>query len=305
MVGTVRRLEGAITEGFAASYAVTALCGLADDTNKGYVHKLRRYAARIRKQPGASARQSLDDQLLHLAQTTNSESSIKKLLSGIRLLEKLRWAPSTVSAGDWLFVKGVEEVHEKAGKLPFKTWASLRVFADMCRLARGAADWELCAMATVSISFGLRAVEAVSVSFDGEHVTFTGAKGRKGRHVETPGTWAASWGRFLQMLRARHGYPPGRAAWHTSRVALHKGLSELVGRPESNYKALRWHSWRRFGAAQLRLLGAPTNSILRWGGLGNPQHAQGLRLPAAQLDFLARRSTTLRRHWGKRSSVLL
>ena len=83
MVGAVRRLEAAVTEGFAASYAGTALCGLADDTTKGYIHELRRYAARIRKQPGASARQSLDDQLLHLAHTTSSESSIKKLLSGI------------------------------------------------------------------------------------------------------------------------------------------------------------------------------------------------------------------------------
>ena len=140
MVGAVRRLEAAVTEGFAAWYAGRALCGLTHDTNWGYVHELRRCAARIRKQPGASARESLDDQLLHLAQTTNSESSIKKLLSGIRLLEKLRWAPSTVCAGDWLFVKRVEEFREKAGKPPFKTWASLRSFADMCRLASGAAD---------------------------------------------------------------------------------------------------------------------------------------------------------------------
>ena len=103
MVGAVRRLETAVTEGFAG----TALCGLADDKNKGYLHELRRYAARIRRQPGASARESVDDQLLHLAQTTNSESSIKKLLSGVRLLEKLRWVPNTICAGDWLFVKGV------------------------------------------------------------------------------------------------------------------------------------------------------------------------------------------------------
>ena len=151
MVGAVRRLETAITEGFATSYTGTALCGLADDTNKGYLHELRRYAARVRSHPGASARESLDDKLLHLAQTTNNGSSIKKLLGGIRLLEKLRWVPSTVCAGDWAFVKGVESFHDKAGKLPLKTWASMRGFTDISRLAQGAASWELCAMAALSI----------------------------------------------------------------------------------------------------------------------------------------------------------
>ena len=35
MVGAVRRLEAAVTEGFAASYAGRALCGLTDDTTRG------------------------------------------------------------------------------------------------------------------------------------------------------------------------------------------------------------------------------------------------------------------------------
>ena len=240
--------------------------GPADDTNKGYLHELRRYAAHIRRQLGASARESLDDQLLHLAQSTNNESSIKKPLGGVRLLEKLRWVPNMVCARDWLFVQGVEGFHEKAGKLPLKTWASMRGFTDMCRLAHGVADWELCAMAALSICFGLRVIEAISVSYDGEHVAFMGAKGTRGRQSETPGMWAKAWGVFLQMSRARHGYPPGRAAWHTSRAAVHKALSELVGTPESTFKSLRWHSSRRFGAGQPRLLGAPTNSMLRWGG---------------------------------------
>ena len=140
----------------------------------------------------------------------------------------------------------------------------------MCKLARSPADWELCAMAALSASFGLRAIEAMSVSYDGGSVRYAGAKGRRGLHSEEAGPLAREWGEFLQMLRARHGFPPARSAWFTSRAALHRGIAELVGRPESDCKALRWHSWRWYGAAQLRLLGAPTQSLLRWGGWATP-----------------------------------
>ena len=83
------------------------------------------------------------------------------------------------------------------------------------------------------------------------------------------------------MLRARHGYPPGQAAWHTSRAALHKGLSELVGKPESNCKALRWHSWRRFGVPS----GGAHEQHRALGRLGNTQHAQSLRLSTKKNSF--------------------
>ena len=72
------------------------------------------------------------------------------------------------------------------------------------------------------------------------------------------------------MPRARHGYPPGRSAWFTLQAALHKGFKELVEKPELECKLLRWHSWRPYALAQLRLLGAPTNSLLRWGGWASP-----------------------------------
>ena len=50
----------------------------------------------------------------------------------------------------------------------------------------------LCAIAALCIGFGQRVVEAISVSFDGEHVTFTAAKGRRGWHVVTRGSWEVS-----------------------------------------------------------------------------------------------------------------
>ena len=46
---------------------------------------------RVQKQPGANAKESFDNHTLQLMRTTASESALKKPLSGIRILEKLRW----------------------------------------------------------------------------------------------------------------------------------------------------------------------------------------------------------------------
>ena len=309
MVSAMRWLEQAVATGYGGSYAATTLQAFASDTRLGYQRELRRYAACIRKQPGAGARESLDDHTLHLVQTTSSDSSIKKLISGVRILEKLRWVPPTVCAGDWLVVQSIEKFQQKIGKIPAKTWVLRRGLSATCRMATSPAEWELCPMSALSISFGLRAVEALSVAYDGEKVTFMGAKGRLGTHSESPGPWAREWGEPLRMLRAQHGYPPGRSAWFTSRAALHKGFKELAEKPGLECKLLRWHSWRRYASAQLCLLGAPTGSLLRWGGWVSPsmlkiyayswQFVRGGPLPVAAIDersavsFSERPGTTL------------
>ena len=77
-------------QGYGALYATTALQGIARDTLEGYRGEVRKYAARIRRQPGASTRESLHDQTVHLVQSTSSDASIKKLISGVCILEKLR-----------------------------------------------------------------------------------------------------------------------------------------------------------------------------------------------------------------------
>ena len=91
------------------------------------------------------------------------------------------------------------------------------------------------------------------------------------------------------MLRATHGYPPppppGGSAFFPMRAALHKGLSELVGKLEPLCQSLRWHSWRKFGAAQRRLLGGPTDSLLRWGGWATPSMLNIYAYPPASWTF--------------------
>ena len=62
-----------------------------------------------------------------------------------------------------------------------------------------------------------------------------------------------------------------------------QGFAELVGRPESDCKALRWHSWRRNGAPW------STDAIVAaMGGLGNAEYAQSVRVSAQQLEFRPR-----------------
>ena len=101
MVDAVRHLEQAVAAGYGGSYAATALQAFANETQHGYRRELRRYAARIRKQPGASTRESLDDHILHLVQTTSSESSIKRLISDVKILEKLRCNQRSAQETGW------------------------------------------------------------------------------------------------------------------------------------------------------------------------------------------------------------
>ena len=80
------------------------------------------------------------------------------------------------------------------------------------------------------------------------------------------GPWVRAWLQFLAKLRALKGFHPDRGAWHESREALGKTLVSLLERGEGK-KTVRWHSFRRMGAAQLRKMGAPLTTIMLWGGV--------------------------------------
>ena len=120
-----------------------------------------------------------------------------------------------------------------------------------------------------------------------------------------PGPWTALWGQRLWDLRARHGYHPERPAWHSTRQSLHKALKDLVNRPNSGCSLLRWHGWRRFGSAQLRCLGAPTDTQLRWGGWATPAMLRIYASPTHTWEFVCgSRSSSphnRRRHLAGRS----
>ena len=88
-----------------------------------------------------------------------------------------------------------------------------------------------------------------------------------------------------QTLRARNGFHPDRAAWASTRAILHSQVRSIVGRPGSGYALLRRHAWRRYGAAQLHMLGAPTPAILLWGGWASPQMLRVYAYPQGNWEF--------------------
>ena len=74
------------------------------------------------------------------------------------------------------------------------------------------------------------------------------------------------WLQFLQRWRAVHGHNPDFPASFTGPTRLHGGLLKLIEKCDGQCRGLRWHSFRRFGAAQLQHLGLPLSGICLYGG---------------------------------------
>ena len=225
-------------------------------------------------QPGCHRRRVLEDELASLVEKGMGESAVKKVLSAVRLLEKLGWLRRTVRPGDWYLAVGAAKAAEKAGRTTVKEWASMGALQHMAAAAGSAAEWEIVALAALSCSHCLRASEAITARADGEELVFTGTKSRAGEQRQSMGPWTARWAGFLARLRALHGYHPDRPAWFRGRDGLHDGLRGLLDRPGGSYKNTRWHSFRRYGAAQLYGLGLPVRFIMLWGGWKTPAVAQ-------------------------------
>ena len=207
----------AVAADFAVTYDTCAVHGYAKDTRDGYSAALRRLAVTLRQQPGATAREFFQDHLLGIIRTTESNSGVKRVLSAVRVLEKLNWVSPVACPMDSKLIEAMAVYHNKRRGGSHKFWASMQGFRSLCRLLSSPADWELVALAALSVTFGLRAKDAVTVSYDASQVRQVGAKGRNGPREKTPGPWAKRWAQLLWEVRARHGHHPGRPTWHASR----------------------------------------------------------------------------------------
>ena len=69
----------------------------------------------------------------------------------------------------------------------------------------------------------------------------------------------------MVKLRALKGFHPDRGAWHGSGEALDKTLVSLLERGGGG-ETIRRHAFRGLGAAQLKDMGAPMQTIMLWGG---------------------------------------
>ena len=89
-------LEAAVAGDYAPSYATTAVRGLYIASVTGYLQQLRRVRYRLARHPGESLRTAIDEHLLSEVQQEHTKSNSKRLLSGVRLLEKFNWLQPTI-----------------------------------------------------------------------------------------------------------------------------------------------------------------------------------------------------------------
>ena len=163
---------------------------------------------------------------------------------------------------------------------------------QLCQAAKTKLDWEVVALSALSIAFGLRISEAATAAPDEAELRFKGTKGKSGLHRPKMGPWASKWGDFLARLRALSGHHPHRPAFFTSKAHLAAAFLELVQSPGCKCKTIRWHSWRKFRAAQLQALGLPLHLVQIWGG-GTEIASGGQDVhytPPPQLDVFQRRA---------------
>ena len=95
----------------------------------------------------------------------------------------------------------------------------------------------------------------------GRHTGFWGKVQKGGGRQQELGLWRREWLQFLVKLRALKGFHPDRGVWHGSGEALDKTVVRLLEQGERK-KTIRWHAFRRLGAAQLKHMGAPMQTIM-------------------------------------------
>ena len=259
---------------YGTNFDATAVRGLQDGTLDGYLRQLRRLARLERMRPGDGARGVLEARLMQIVQGDLSESAAKLVLAAARLAEKMAWLAPVVRKSNWYLVMSIDQRRCKEQRAEAKEWAQLEDLCRPCAAASSFAEWEAVALACISVGHCLRGSEAGGgVGQEDEGLRFFGTKSRRGIQRQEVGPWVRAWLQFLAKLRAPKGFHPDRGAWHESTEALGKTLVSLLKRGEGK-KTVRWHSFRRMGAAQLRKMGAPLTTMMLWGGWKSAKVAQ-------------------------------
>lgn len=272
----------ALEKGSGTTYDATVVRGLAEGTLLVYKRALLRLRRAATGQPHAPPRAILQSRLLESFRKNTSPSTVKSILSAVRLLEKLGWVQEMVTRADWLLVEAMEKHGDKCRRSgEGRTWASAEALVQLSSMAEDFADWEIVALAAVSSGLLLRASEACTVKItaprsddDLPAAEFWGCKSRRGKNVSQVGPWVRDWLHFLQRWRALHGHNPDVPASFTGPTGLHDGLLRLIGKGTGQCRGLRWHAFRRFGAAQLHHLGLPLAGVCLYGGWNSHKVAQ-------------------------------
>lgn len=164
---------------YAATFASTLMRGLEKQSLVGYGHTHRRLLSEADKHPDCEVCWALEDRLLPSARTDTSSGPCRKLLSAVRLLEKVGWLEQLlVRRGDWLVVEAMERHQAWTATALQRQWASMAQFENLAVMAESFGDWEVDALAAISGGLLLRASKAATVRLDRGEATFQGAKSR-------------------------------------------------------------------------------------------------------------------------------
>ena len=118
--------------------SVTVLRGRNKDTLGNYMRQIKRLARTESMRPGDGPRAVLESMLLAIAQTDQSESSAKAVLSAAHLMEKMGWMPTVIRPSDWHLVMAIELQRSKEDRAAVKEWAQIDDLIRICEAARRA-----------------------------------------------------------------------------------------------------------------------------------------------------------------------
>ena len=227
------RFQRAANDEFAATFQALAIRGIASDTMNGYTAELGRLARRVHQHPNAPERESLQDQFLHSARTSNSKCGPKRLPSAVRVLAKFKAVQCIVVRMDWKFMDAVADFN---AAIKGNTQKFLGVNGQRQGLLCACStpqDWEVAAPGQISVCHGLCAKEAVTLHYNEQVFYQTGPKERVGPCSEPAGPLGAKVRMFLRALHARWGFHPDQLAPWPTWAMIPSLVRDMVGMPGS------------------------------------------------------------------------
>ena len=122
---------------------------------------MRRLIRKAHPHPDKETRWVLEHRLLSSVRTDNSTGSVKKNLSGVRLLERVGWLQSLlVRRGDRPLLEAMERQRAHEAATPQQQWAWMEAIRRMANMADTFGDWEVVALAAISCGLLLCAAKA-------------------------------------------------------------------------------------------------------------------------------------------------
>ena len=117
-----------------------------------------------------------------------------------------------------------------------KEWATMQCIEQPCALAESPKEWDITALAALSLALVLRVYKAISTQQDPPDIRFMGAKGRRGQQIEQLGPRAELWALFLALFSALGGHHPHRPAFVQTKQQLNQAMVDLLQKLGSTCK---------------------------------------------------------------------